>query len=176
MIGEEIPEEVTTNIRITYDEAQKQAQDSIEEFLHQMDWQEFQDLVKELLNALGYYVIWIAPPGKDGGTDILAYTDPLGIEGPRIKVQVKQQKNPVSEPELKSFVANIGPHDSGVFFCTGDFTKDAQKYARQQENKRLMLVNSEKLVELWIEHRNKLSDQAWQKMPLSPIYFLMPED
>ena len=39
---------------------------------------QFQDLVAALLRAMGYHVAWVAPPGKDGGTDIVAYTDPLG--------------------------------------------------------------------------------------------------
>ena len=52
-----------------------------------MDAYDFQKLVADLLKAIGYHVSWIAPPGKDGGVDILAYTDALGTQGPRIKVQ-----------------------------------------------------------------------------------------
>lgn len=169
-------EEVSKSISVTYDQAEEQAQDSIDAFLHNMKPFDFQELVAELLNGMGYHVIWVSPPGKDGGTDILAYTDPLGIQGPRIKVQAKQQEKSVSEPELKSFVANIGPHDSGIYFCTGGFTQDARKYARQQENKRIMLVDSRRLVELWILNMTRLSDQAWQMLPLTPIYFLTPKN
>ena len=107
--------------------------------------------------------------------DILAYTDPLGTQGPRIKVQVKQQQKAVTEPDLKSFMANIGQQDSGIFFCTGGFTKDAETYARSQESKRIMLVDSAKLVQLWTDNIPHLSDQAWQQLPLTPIYFLTPE-
>lgn len=166
--------DLSKNTSITYEEAQEQAQESIDNFLHKIQPYEFQALVADLLNAMGYHVIWVSPPGKDGGTDILAYTDPLGIQGPRIKVQVKQQQKAVSEPELKSFVANIGPHDRGIYFCTGGFSLDAHKYARQQENKRIMLVDSTMLVKLWIANMRKLSDQAWQRLPLTPIYFLTP--
>lgn len=166
--------DLVKSTRVTYEEAQEQAQESIDEFLGKMNPYEFQDLIADLLEAMEYHVIWVSPPGKDGGTDILAYTDPLGIQGPRIKVQVKRQQNTVSEPELKSFVANIGPHDSGIYFCTGGFSLDAHKYARQQENKRIMLVDSKTLVKLWINNMRKLSDQAWQRLPLTPIYFLTP--
>ena len=101
--------------------------------------------------------------------------DPLGTQGPRIKVQVKQQQKAVSEPELKSFMANIGQHDSGLYVCTGGFTKDAAIFARSQESKRVMLIDTDKLVDLWIEFIPKLSDQAWQRLPLTPIYFLTPQ-
>lgn len=170
-----LEDESDKSVSVSYEEAKEQAQDKIDAFLHAMEPYEFQRLVADLLKAIGYHVTWIAPPGKDGGVDILAYTDPLGTQGPRIKVQVKQQQNKVSEPNLKSFMANIGQHDSGIFFCTGGFTKDAENYARSQESKRIMLIDSPKLVQLWTDNIPRLSDQAWQRLPLIPIYFLTPE-
>ena len=53
---------------------------------------EFQHLVADLLRAMSYHVSWVAPPGKDGGVDILAWPDALGTSPPRIKVQVKRQQ------------------------------------------------------------------------------------
>lgn len=167
-------EEASDGNSVTFEEAEEQAQESIDLFLHKMDPFEFQKLVAELLNAMGYHVIWISTPGKDGGIDILAYTDPLGIQGPRIKVQVKQQQNAVSEPELKSFMSNIAQNDSGIYFCTGGFSSSAHNYARNQESKRIILVDSKMLVRLWIANMKKLSDQAWQRLPMTPIYFLTP--
>ena len=171
----DLEDESDKSVSVSYEEAKEQAQEKIDTFLHAMDAYDFQRLVAELLKAIGYHVTWIAPPGKDGGVDILAYTDPLGTQGPRIKVQVKQQQKAVTEPDLKSFMANIGQHDSGIFFCTGGFTKDAEAYARSQESKRIMLVDSAKLVQLWTDNIPRLSDQAWQRLPLTPIYFLTPE-
>ena len=162
------------SVTVSYEEAKEQAQDRIDAFLHDMDPYEFQKLVADLLKGIGYHVTWIAPPGKDGGIDILAYTDPLGTQGPRIKVQVKQQQAKVSEPELKSFVANINQNDSGIFFCTGGFTRDAENYARTQD-RRIMLIDTPKLIQLWTDNIPRLSDQAWQRLPLTPIYFLTPE-
>ena len=166
--SEDVEDESEKSVSVSYEEAREQAQETIDAFLHAMDPYDFQKLVAELLKAIGYHVTWIAPPGKDGGVDILAYTDPLGTQGPRIKVQVKQQCKAVTEPDLKSFMANIGQHDSGIFFCTGGFTKDAEAYARSQESKRIMLVDSAKLVQLWSDNIPRLSDQAWQRLPLTP--------
>lgn len=172
---EGMEDESEKSVSVSYEEAKEQAQEKIDAFLHAMDAYDFQKLVADLLKAIGYHVTWIAPPGKDGGVDILAYTDPLGTQGPRIKVQVKQQQKAVTEPDLKSFMANIGQHDSGIFFCTGGFTRDAENYARSQESKRIMLIDSAKLVQLWTDNIPRLSDQAWQRLPLTPIYFLTPE-
>jgi restriction system protein len=62
---------------ITYEEAEEQAWNEIENYLRNMPPYEFQKLVASLLKAMGYHVSWIAPPGKDGGVDILAWNDPL---------------------------------------------------------------------------------------------------
>lgn len=172
----EVEDESDKSTSVLYEEANEQAKANIDAFLHEMDEYVFQQLVADLLKAMGYHIAWIAKPGKDGGVDIIAYTDPLGTKEPRIKVQVKQQQKTVSMPELKSFMSNIGQYDVGIFVCTGGFTRDASDHARNYENKKIMLINSDKLVELWIENIPKLNDQAWQKLPLTPIYFLTPQD
>jgi restriction system protein len=33
---------------------------------------------------MGYYVDWVSLPGPDRGIDIIAYTDPIGVKGPRL--------------------------------------------------------------------------------------------
>lgn len=173
--SEDITDSEPDNSTVTFEQAEDQARDDIERYLEIMPPYDFQNLVGELLRAMGYFVEWIAPPGRDGGVDIVAHTDPLGTQGPRIKVQVKRQQQSVGLPDLKSFMANIGQHDAGIFVCTGGFTKDAAEFARGQETKRIMLINTDKLVKLWIEFTPKLSDRAWQRLPLAPIYFLTPQ-
>ena len=54
---------------------------------------EFQDLAAALLRGMGYHTPFVAPLGKDGGVDIIAYRDPLGTESPRMKVQIKHRPN-----------------------------------------------------------------------------------
>jgi restriction system protein len=136
---------------------------------------DFQDLVGSLLRAMGYHVGWIAPPGKDGGVDIVAFNDPLGTRPPRIKVQVKRQQGRVSVDGLRSFMAILGADDVGIFVNAGGFTKDAEDEARGQHARRVTLVDLERLVELWVEYRGKLDEAARRRLPLQPVYFLAPE-
>jgi restriction system protein len=124
---------------------------------------------------MGYHVSWIAPPGKDGGVDIVGHTDPLGAQGPRIKVQVKRWQSKVDVDGLRSFIATVNGGDVGLFVCLAGFTKDAAELARAQETRRITLLDAEKLVELWIEYYGKLDDEARQRLPLTPIYFLTPK-
>lgn len=57
----------------TFEEAEERAWDEIWKFLEKIPPYDFQDMVAGLLQAMGYYVSWVAPPGKDGGVDILAW-------------------------------------------------------------------------------------------------------
>jgi len=173
--GAETAEPESKSVSITFEEAEEQAWSEIEQFLKTIQPYEFQDLVGSLLRAMGYHVFWIAPPGKDGGIDIVAGVDPLATRPPRIKVQVKRQVQAVNVEGLRSFMALLGDGDVGLFVSLGGFTKDAQDEARTQEKRRVTLVDLEALVNLWVEHYAKLTDEAHRRLPLKPIYFLAPE-
>lgn len=144
--------------------------------MHGINPYDFQDLVGELIKAMGYHIAWIAPPGKDGGVDILALKDPFGTQAPRIKIQVKRQKQTVAVDGLRSFMAILSDEDVGIFVSLGGFTKDAQLEARTQEKRRVTLIDLDKFFELWIEYYSKLSEPARQKLPIKPVYFLTPKN
>jgi len=164
-----------TTASITFEEAEEQAWAEIETYLTSMNPYDFQDLVAALLRGMGYHVSWVAPPGKDAGIDILAWSDPLGTRPPRIKVQVKRQKTAIPVDGLRSFMAVLGDDDVGLFVATGGFTKDARDEARTQEKRRVTLVDLDRLVELWIEHYARLDEPARRRLPLQPIWFLAPQ-
>ncbi|MCC6651024.1 MAG: restriction endonuclease [Candidatus Eisenbacteria bacterium] len=158
----------------TFEQSEERAWDEIDRFLRQMPPYEFQDLVADLLRGMGYHVAWIAPPGRDGGMDILAFSDPLGARPPRIKVQVKRHQTSVSVEGVRSFLAVLGDEDVGIFVNVGGFTRDALEEARTQEKRRVTLIDLERLFDLWVEHYDRLSDGARRRMPLRPIWFLAP--
>ena len=133
---------------------------------------EFQDLVAALLDAMGYHVAWIAPPGPDKGIDLVAYTDPLGASGPRIKVQVKRRADKIAVQEVRSFVAVLSDKDVGIFVSTGGFTSDAHAEARHQESRRVSLIGMDELFDLWVEYYDQMEESAKQRLPLKPIYYL----
>lgn len=174
--GADAPDEDSPSkaVSITFEKAEEQAWGEISQYLHNMPPYEFQELVADLLRAMGYYVSWVSPPGKDGGIDILAQPDALGTRPPRIKVQVKRQQVAVNVDGLRSFMALLGDAEVGLFVCTGGFTKDAANEARTQEKRRVTLIGLDKLFDLWVEHYDKLTDQARRRLPLRPIQFLSP--
>jgi restriction system protein len=160
---------------VTFEQAEEQAWFEVEQYLGGLDPYDFQELVAGLLRAMGYHVAWIAPPGKDGGSDILALQDPLGTRPPRIKVQVKRQQQKISVDGLRSFMALLGDDDVGLFVSLGGFTKDALDEARTQLKRKVTLVDLERLFDLWVEFYPNLKDDARRRLPVRPIYFLAPE-
>lgn len=160
----------------TFEEASEGAWVQIEEYLGKLNPFDFQRLVSELLRAMGYSVSWVAPPGQDGGVDIVAHTDPLGTTAPRIKVQVKRRADKVDIDTPKAFLSTLGDQDVGIFVSLGGFTTTAEATARSQEKRRITLIDLERLVSLWIEHYKKLDETARRLLPLKPIYYLLPTE
>ena len=160
----------------TFEEAEETAWAEIKQTLQEMNPYDFQNLVAALLRAMNYYVSWVSPPGRDGGIDILAYTDPLGTKPPRIKVQVKRRADKTNVEGLRSFMALLGDEDVGLFVSTGGFTSDAEAEARTQEKRKITLLGLERLFDLWVEHYQKISEPDKQLLPLKPIYYLAPAE
>lgn len=159
-------------VSITQEKAEEQAWSEIEHHLHAMLPYDFQELVAVLLKGMDYHVLWIAPPGKDGGVDIVAASDPLGTRTPKIKVQVKRTANRTDTDTVKAFVAVLDGDDVGIFVSAGGFTKDADEFARHQAKRRITLVDRRRLVELWVKFYGHLDEIGRRLLPITPIYFL----
>ncbi len=167
--------EVEISAALTFEDAQATAQESIKSYLHSMNEYTFQDVVADLLRAMDFHVNWIAPPGPDGGCDIIAFVDPLGTRIPVVKVQVKRQQAKAPVSVVKAFSANLGQKDVGIFICLGGFTGEAEYFARSCTCQ-ITLIDLERFVELWIANMDKLTDAAKSRFRLEPIYYVRPSE
>lgn len=135
---------------------------------------EFQELVAALLRGMGYYTPFVAPQGKDGGVDVIAYRDPLGTVSPRIKVQVKHRENSASVQEVRQLMGLLQKDgDVGIFVSSGGFTPDAKTTARSS-HVHVELIDFDRFISLWQEFYTKLTDEDKALLPLVPIYFYAP--
>ncbi len=159
------------------EEAQEKSWEQIHKYLLDTRRNEFRALVAELLRAMGYHVAWVAPPEKDHGQiDLVAHTDPLGTRGPRIIVQVRHKGQPVTMEGVTSFLALLGANDYGLFISSGGFTGEVMQEIRTDPTQHTTLLDLENFFDLWIEHYEKLSDDAKRRFPLKKIYFLYGVD
>jgi restriction system protein len=170
-------EETDKAIRQTaYDQAADQARAEIEHHIDDLDPYEFQKLVAELLIGMGYHVPFIAPPGRDGGIDLVAYKDPLGINPPRIKVQVKhrQQKQTVKEVrELVGLLRKDG--DIGLIVSSGGFTSEVEREIRDS-SKHVEAMDMDRLIKLWQQHYDNIRESGRLLLPLVKLFFLAPAE
>lgn len=149
------------------------ALEGIREFITEKNPYQFQDMVAILLKSMGYHISHVSPKGRDGGIDIIAYTDPLGVKPPRIIVQVKHRpSSKISSDDIQRLAGTMKRStDVGIFATSGGFSTYAINESRSTD-KHIELINFERFVSLWQEHYHKMTDEDKNKLPLHPIYFL----
>jgi restriction system protein len=158
------------------EQTEQLAYDQIEGFINRLNPYEFQDLVAALLRGMGYYTPFVAPTGKDGGVDIVAYRDPLGTQSPRIKVQIKHRDSTARVDEVRQLMGLLQKDgDVGIFVSTGGFTPDCRSTARGS-HVHVELIDLSRFINLWQEFYSKLTDEDKARLPLVSIYFLAPQD
>lgn len=158
----------------TLQEMEELANEGLRTQINSLNPYEFQDLVGALLRAMGYHTPFIAPKGKDGGVDIIAYQDPLGVVAPRIKVQIKHRESSASVDEVRQLMGLLQRDgDVGIFVSSGGFTYDTKMTARASHI-HVELIDLDRLIELWHEFYSKLEDEDKNRLRLKPIYFYEP--
>ena len=173
---DELEGDAPAQAEMTVEEMQIQAREGIQAFINAKNGYEFQDLCAALLRGMGYYTPFVAPKGRDGGIDIMAYRDPLGTVAPRIRVQVKHRENSATDPEIHQLLGTLrGDGDVGIFISSGGFTSTAKSVARNSRI-HIELIDLERFIELWQQFYQKLSDEDKILLPLLPVYFLAPSE
>jgi len=116
----------------------------------------FENLVVNLLLKMGYGVDnqsgkVIGKP-HDGGIDGVIYEDRLGLS--KIYIQAKRYDtgNTIGIQTLQSFVGAMQNIQKGVFVTTSSFTKEARKYAENQQQKCLKLIDGDLLANFMIKY------------------------
>ena len=155
-------------------EAQDRIRAHIEKNFH---GHEFTRLVAEVLHAQGY-AVEVAPPGPDGGVDIVAGTGPMGFNPPRICVQVKSGNplpNVSTVRELEGVIKNFGA-DYGLLVSWRGFTSPAKSEARKSAYFNVRLWDSEAFLNSLFEQYNQLPAALRAELPLKQIWILDEPD
>lgn len=127
---------------------------------------EFEEFTADLLRALGYQARRTQYQ-QDGGVDVIAHRDPLGIEPPLVKVQCKHSTSTVGAPKVQELVGTQGASDLALFITLGTYSRDAIAIERQRAG--LRLVDGETLVSLVLEHYDRLPERWRSRIRLTPV-------
>ncbi len=131
-----------------------------------------QHLVAGVLRAMGYRTT-VAEAGPDRGVDIFASPDGLGLEEPRIFVEVKHRAAQMGSKEIRSFVGGRRKGDKCLYVSTAGFSKDAH-YEADRAEVALQLITLPKLRQLVVDYYEKLDPETRALVPLRRLYWPMP--
>jgi restriction system protein len=161
--GEEEPEAGTQDIR-------EQARELIEDRLVKLSWQDMQHLVAGILRAMGLHTR-VSAAGPDRGVDIFASPDGLGLQEPRVFVEVKHRpRETIGAPAIRSFLGGRHTGDRCLFVATGKFAKDA-RYEAERSQIPLTLVDLPELASLFLRHYERLDAETRDLVPLVHVYW-----
>lgn len=142
----------------------------IEDLIAGLEPYAMQDLVAGLLRAMGYKTR-VSPRGADRSVDIFASPDGLGLQEPRIFVEVKHRKStPMGSQQLRAFMGGRQHGDRCLYVSTGCFTKDA-RYEAEGSSVPLTLLGLPELRALLVEHYDALDVETKQLVPLTRLYW-----
>jgi restriction system protein len=137
----------------------------------------FEQLVVDLLIAMGYGgsrkdAGQAIGQSSDGGIDGIIKEDRLGLD--IVYLQAKRWESPVGSPEVRNFTGSLEGHGAqkGVLITTSKFTKEATEFARRLQQKKLVLIDGDKLAELMMDFDVGVSRVAtYTVQKIDPDYF-----
>lgn len=145
------------------------AHEFIKDKILELNWEEMQELVGGVLRAMGYKTT-ISPKGPDRGRDIQASPDGLGLEEPRIIVEVKHRSGQMGRKEITSFTGGLRQGNKGLYVSTGGFSKEA-RYEAERSNIPITLIDLDTLVKLIIQYYDNFDVETKRLIPLIKIYW-----
>ncbi|MCY3001267.1 MAG: restriction endonuclease [Planctomycetota bacterium] len=133
-------------------------------------------LVDAVLRADGW-VTKMSPPGADGGVDILGGRGSLGLDAPRLCVQVKSQQSPTDVTVYRTLQGTMQTFkaEQGLLVCWGGFNKVVQAEARQAHFT-VRLWDSRDLLEAMYRTYERLPAEIQAELPLKRVWMLVTED
>jgi restriction system protein len=133
-------------------------------------------LVEALLMAQGMKTKASAP-GPDGGVDILAASGPLGLDTPRLCVQVKSSDSPVDVTVFRGLVGTMQAYgaEQGLLVAWGGFKKTVRQEAATAFF-RVRLWDASDLLNALFEYYERLPATIRAELPLKRIWALAMEE
>lgn len=138
--------------------------------LAEMDWQDFENLIRELFNQefnINGGEVKITQASRDGGVDAIAF-DPDPIRGGKIVIQAKRYNNVVGVAAVRDLygtVMNEGAN-KGILVTTSNYGSDAYNFVK---DKPLTLISGANLLNLLEKHGHRAKIELKKKVTNSMI-------
>jgi restriction system protein len=152
------------------EDVESKAHELIKDKILALNEDDMERLCASILRAMGYRAR-VSPKGPDRGVDVFASPDGLGLQEPRIKVEVKHRRNTaMGSQDLRSFIGGLRQGDRGLYVSTGGFTKDA-KYEADRSNIPMTLIDLDELAILVVTHYENFDLEGRALISLIRVYW-----
>lgn len=132
-------------------------------------------LVADILTAEGY-VCEVAPPGADGGIDIFAGRGPLGLDAPRLIVQVKSGTGTVDARTVRELHGVLSTHgaDQALLVAWGGINNIARRELQTQRFS-VRVWDADALIEALFRAYPQLPEETQAALPLKQVWTYVEE-
>lgn len=158
----------------TYNQTQREA---LRASLATMHPYRFEQLVRDLLEAMGYDNVEVTRESGDKGVDVVA-TIEFGITTITEVVQVKRHQNNIQRPVLDQLRGALPYHKAirGTIITLGGFSQGCLEAALFPGAAPIGLIDGEKLLDLLIEHEIGIHKRPIALHELDTAYFTDPTE
>jgi restriction system protein len=125
----------------------------LRELLSTMPPYRFEQLIGQLLTAMGYEDVEVTSQSGDKGIDVVG-TVQVGITEVKEVIQVKRVQSNITRPKIDQLRGALPYHSAirGTFITLSDFSSGCTEAALFPGAAPITLINGEKLIELLVEH------------------------
>lgn len=133
------------------------------------------ELVAAVLRAQGFTSVDQSPPGADRGVDILAGAGPLGMDAPRLAVQVKTGQAGVQEfRQLRGTMADFAA-DQGLLVAWAGF-KGTVRIEARTSHFAVRLWDADDLLNEVFHYYDHLGSELRSRLPLTRVWAVAASD
>jgi restriction system protein len=161
------------DVLLAVDRYNKVQREALFEALSAMHPYQFEHLISELLEAIGYEDVTVTKASGDKGVDVVA-TVQFGITTITEVVQVKRTPNSsIARPILDQLRGSLPYHHAirGTLITLGTISKGAKEAALFPGAAPITLIDGEKLLDMLIEHKVGIKKRDIPMFEVDAAYF-----
>ncbi len=149
------------------------AREQLKAILREMDPYQFENLVRQLLEEMGYEDVEVTAPSNDKGVDVVGNIE-VGITAVREVVQVKRHRSNIQRPVLDALRGSLHRFGAvrGTIINTSGFSPGTRNAAFERGAAPITLIDGEKLIDLLIEHQLGVRKKAIEILELNEMILL----
>ena len=138
-------------------------------YLLEMDAFKFEELIKLLLEEMGYDNVTTTSPTNDKGVDVIG-TIELGISAVRELIQAKRHKGTINRPMLDQLRGSLHRFNAvrGTIITTGRFSQGVAEAAFERGAAPITLIDGAKLVDLLVEYQIGVNKRQVEYLEFAP--------